>query len=160
MVSMAQRRISRFSRWFRGGCFKCEYFQSFISRKKVFFPSRPLLLIRVREGRNLAGVLYFHQISDRWAKFHSEYLDYFQELCEGDLDKVIFITTKWHDVDNETGRRREEELKRVHLRNLLEHGASIQGFMNDRQSAINILSLRMNNWKILDVWLSVLSPLT
>ena len=116
-----------------------------LETKCFFFTFRLLLLNRAREGRNLAGVLYFHRISDRWAKFHAEYLNYFQKLCEGDLDKVIFITTKWHDVDNETGRRREEELKRVHLRNLLEHGASIQRFMNDRQSAINILSLRMNN---------------
>ena len=100
-------------------------------------------LSRKKESRILAGVLYFHRISDSWSKFHSDYLGYFQQLCEDDLGKVIFTITKWEAVGEKIGRHREAELKRVHLRSLLEHGASIQHFMDDRRSAINILSLQM-----------------
>ena len=98
-------------------------------------------LFRKREGRDLAGVFYFHRISDRWSKFHSEYLGYFQQLFEDELGKVVFTITKWDAVDEETGRQREEELRRVHLKYALEGGASIQRFTNNRQSAIKILSL-------------------
>ena len=97
-------------------------------------------LFRAKGSSNLAGVLYFHRISDRWSKFHSEYLGYFQQLCEEELGKVVFTITKWEAVDEETGRRREKELKGVHLKYALERGAFIRRFTNDRQSAIEILS--------------------
>ena len=101
-------------------------------------------LFRKKEGRDLAGVFYFHRISDPWAKSHSEYLDYFQQLCEDELGKVIFMITKWGGVDEETGRQREKELRRVHLKYALERGASIQRFTGDRQSAIETLSWMIN----------------
>jgi len=97
-------------------------------------------LFRAKGSRDLAGVFYFHRISDRWSKFHSEYLDYFQQLCEDELGKVIFTITNWEAVDEETGRQQEKELRRVHLKYALDRGASIQRFTNDRQSAIEILS--------------------
>jgi len=101
-------------------------------------------LFRKKEGRDLAGVFYFHRISDHWAKIHSDHLGYFQQLCEDELGKVIFMITKWGGVDEETGRQREKELRRAHLKYALERGASIQRFTGDRQSAMETLSWMIN----------------
>ena len=100
-------------------------------------------LFRKKEGCDLAGVFYFHRISDDWAKFHSDHLGYFQQLYEEELGKVVFTITNWEAVDEDTGRQREKELKGIHLKYALERGASIQRFTNDYRSAIKIISLGM-----------------
>ena len=103
-------------------------------------------LFREEGGHELVGLLYFHDIAaNLWTGSYGMNLKCFQQLCEEDLTKLIFTTTMWDDVDEDEGTKWEEELKADHLRPILEGGASVQRFLNNRQSAIEILSLRVND---------------
>jgi len=88
----------------------------------------------------LAGLLYFHRISDnRMSGTPMRNLVHFQRLCENELDRVILTTTMWDDVDEATGSMREDELKEVYWKTLINCGSSMKQFLNTRQSCIDIL---------------------
>jgi len=108
-----------------------------------FHPFDPSLL-RYNEGRDLTGLLYFHRITDGLSGPYVKNLKDLRQLHEDESDKLIYTTTMWDIVDMTRGLRREDELKEVYLESVLNCGASIERFMNNRQSAIDILSLVMN----------------
>ena len=88
----------------------------------------------------LAGLLYFHRISDnRMSGTPLSNLNHFQKLCENELQRVILTTTMWDEVDEETGTTRENELKEKYWRTLINGGSSTKRFFNDRKSGIEIL---------------------
>ena len=62
------------------------------------------------------------------------------KVFEEELGKLVFVTTMWDDVavNEETGTEREREL-REYLLPVFNRDISIQRFVNNRQSAIEIL---------------------
>ena len=88
----------------------------------------------------LAGLLYFHRISDnRMSGTPLRNLINFQRLCEHELDRVILTTTMWDEVDEATGTTRENELKEEYWAPLIGCGSSVKRFLNNRQSGVDIL---------------------
>jgi hypothetical protein len=65
-----------------------------------------------------------------------KYVDMFGELCgKKDFQNVILTTTKWDEVDQETGEQRERELKA----DMLERGSTTNRFMGTRESALTVI---------------------
>jgi len=89
---------------------------------------------------SLAGLLYFHRISDiRMSGSPLRNLRYFQQLCDNELHRVILTTTMWDEVDEETGTNRENVLQADFWKPLIDHGSSVKRFLNDSASAFDIL---------------------
>jgi len=89
----------------------------------------------------LSGLLYFHRISDnRMAGTPLKNLRMFEELCgKNAFHNVILTTTMWDEVDRETGRLREEELKARYWRSMLDRNSTTSRFMNTRESALRLI---------------------
>ena len=88
----------------------------------------------------LAGLLYFHRISDnRMSGMPLCNLHNFQRLCESELDRVVLTTTMWDQVNEATGISRENELKEIYWSPLINCGSSVKRFLNNRQSGVDIL---------------------
>jgi len=81
------------------------------------------------ECKHLSGIVYFHRIVDtRMEGSNMKNLRMFRELCgEKNFSNVILCTTMWDKVDEEEGRRREEELKskETFWGNLVSRGAQV-----------------------------------
>ncbi|PUU73233.1 P-loop containing nucleoside triphosphate hydrolase protein [Tuber borchii] len=65
------------------------------------------------ERKHLSGIIYFHRITDtRMEGSSMKNLRMFRELCgEKNFSNVILCTTMWGGVEEEEGRRREQELR-------------------------------------------------
>jgi hypothetical protein len=64
----------------------------------------------------------------------------FEELCgKNAFHNVILTTTMWDDVDEETGRVREEELKSRYWRSMLDRNSMTSRFMGTRESALHLI---------------------
>ena len=64
----------------------------------------------------------------------------FEELCgKNAFHNVILTTTMWDDVDEETGRVREEELKSRYWRLMLDRKSTTSRFMGTRESALHLI---------------------
>jgi len=66
----------------------------------------------------------------------------FKELCGKDgLQKIILVTTMWGEVDEETGSRREEELRERYWKTMITQGSRTARFEGtlDSESAWHIL---------------------
>ena len=81
------------------------------------------------ERKHLSGIVYFHRIVDtRMEGSNMKNLRMFRELCgEKNFGNVILCTTMWDKVDEEEGRRREEELrsKETFWGSLVSRGAQV-----------------------------------
>ena len=65
----------------------------------------------------------------------------FERICGRHAFKnVIFTTTMWGDVDEETGLTREAELKDDYWKSMINLGASIGRFEGSRDSAFRLIS--------------------
>ncbi|KAH7925415.1 hypothetical protein BV22DRAFT_441018 [Leucogyrophana mollusca] len=91
----------------------------------------------------LAGVIYLHEISQaRMLGTSRKNLGMFNKLIGNDATRnVILATTKWGDVEEEVGSRREEQLSATFWKEMVEHGSRIAQFLNTRESAWNIVDL-------------------
>jgi len=89
----------------------------------------------------LSGLLYFHRISDnRMAGTPLKNLRMFEELCgKNAFHNVILTTTMWDEVDEETGRDREEELTSRYWRSMLDRKSTTNRFMGTRESALQLI---------------------
>lgn len=89
----------------------------------------------------LAGLLYFHRISDnRISGTLRKNLDIFRKMCgKKSLGRVVLVTTMWDTVETGDGENREEELKREFLSKMTEYGARIRRFTLKKESAFEIL---------------------
>jgi hypothetical protein len=52
---------------------------------------------------------------------------------------VIFVTTMWTHVDEETGNRREEQLKNEFWKDLITNDSQVKRFKDTYESALDIL---------------------
>ena len=64
----------------------------------------------------------------------------FEELCgKNAFQNVILTTTMWDEVDEETGKDRERELKTNHWRTMLDRNSTTSRFLRTRESAFNLI---------------------
>jgi hypothetical protein len=97
----------------------------------------------------LAGVLYFHRISDfKMGGTSTRNFKMFRKLC-GDttLRNVIIVTNMWGVVDPHVGEAREAELIREEMffKPVLDKGAQMARHENTVPSAERIIRLILNN---------------
>ena len=89
----------------------------------------------------LAGLLYFHRISDnRMAGTSLKNFHLFEQLCGKDFRNIVLTTTMWDDVDEPVGAAREQELMKDYWRPMLERGSSVKRFLYTPESAFDILA--------------------
>ncbi|KAF4582668.1 hypothetical protein EYR40_002591 [Pleurotus pulmonarius] len=95
----------------------------------------------------LAGILYFHRISDnRMAGTPLKNLHMFEKLCgKTALKNIILTTTMWDEVEGKTGEQREEELKKHYWKSMISQGSTAMRFENTEQSAWNIIDAIVNS---------------
>jgi len=64
----------------------------------------------------------------------------FEELCgKKAFQNVILTTTMWDDVDDETGKIREEDLKSNYWKSMLDRSSTTSRFMGTRESAFAVI---------------------
>ena len=63
-----------------------------------------------------------------------------EKLTGSEFKKVILTTTMWDEVDEETGERREAELKSVYWKSMIRRGSSTRRFTLTRNSALEIIA--------------------
>ena len=107
---------------------------------------------RYEVGEKLAGVLYFHRISDiRMSGTPRRNFNMFRELCgENALKNVIIVTNMWGGVDPEIGAEREAELmtKAIFFKSVLDKGGQTARHDNTVSSAQDILRRIVRNHPI------------
>ena len=98
---------------------------------------------RYERGDTLAGVLYFHRISDlRMGGGLTRNFRMFRTLCgEAALKNVVIVTNMWGGVEPEVGYAREAELMRedIFFKPALENGARMVRHTNTVPSAEAII---------------------
>ena len=96
-------------------------------------------LISYRRESRLAGVLYFHPISNiEMFRLSSMKSNYPKCLCQNELNRVTLTTTMWGSIYERIGALNEDELKRL-CKPLIDDGLSVKRFLNDSSSAFGIL---------------------
>jgi hypothetical protein len=109
----------------------------------------PSSIHRYERGSTLAGVLYFHRISDfRMGGISTRNFNMFRKLCgDSTLQNVVIVTNMWGEVDPQVGKAREAELVRedIFFKPVLDKGAQIAPHENTATSAQNIIRLVLNN---------------
>ncbi|KAF9781313.1 P-loop containing nucleoside triphosphate hydrolase protein, partial [Thelephora terrestris] len=100
-------------------------------------------------GSKLAGVLYFHRISDfRMTGLSRKNFSMFRKLCgDNALQNVVIVTNMWGEVDPQTGNEREAELRGedIFFKPVLEKGSQMARHENTVPSAETIIRLILNN---------------
>ncbi|KAG6820495.1 hypothetical protein H0H93_016302 [Arthromyces matolae] len=101
----------------------------------------------------LAGVVYLHEIcQSRMLGTARKNLDMFNKLVgEGATQNVILATTKWNDIPEEVGERREEQLRERHWRWMFDLGARPARFTGSFDSGWDILHLILDSTGTHDV---------
>ncbi|KAH0578625.1 hypothetical protein H2248_003763 [Termitomyces sp. 'cryptogamus'] len=89
----------------------------------------------------LAGVIYLHEISQtRMLGTARKNLDMFNKLIGHDATRnVVLATTKWGDIPEAVGIRREEQLKDRHWKGMIDLGATLLSFRDSRESGWTII---------------------
>jgi len=100
-------------------------------------------------GNTLAGILYFHRISDfRMGGTQRRNFRMFRSLCgENALKNVVIVTNMWGGVEPEVGNAREAELRSedIFFKPALDKGAQMARHENTISSAETIIRLVLNN---------------
>ena len=106
------------------------------------------LTCRYREGIKLAGILYFHRISDnRMSGTPVKNFKMFRKLCgDSALRNVVIVTNMWEDVRPQVGEAREAELmeKGIFFKPALDRNARMSRHENTVPSAERIVRLLLN----------------
>ncbi|KAF7980092.1 hypothetical protein HWV62_39902 [Athelia sp. TMB] len=89
----------------------------------------------------LAAIVYLHRISDnRMASSPLKNLKMFASMCgQKVMPNVVICTTMWTQVDEATGSRREEQLKRDFWAGMIDEGCKVARFKDSSQSVWEIV---------------------
>ncbi|KAI0967998.1 P-loop containing nucleoside triphosphate hydrolase protein [Xylaria arbuscula] len=103
------------------------------------------------------GILYFYRISDtRIGSVTRRNLEMMKALCGEDAyENIAIMTTMWSSdpVEHEKQRRRENELRDIHLSDMLQGGSQIVNHSQSQtlsqrcSSAKNILAMMFDKWR-------------
>ena len=104
-------------------------------------------MCRYEQNKTLAGILYFHRISDfKMTGISMKNLRMFRKLCgDNALRNVVIVTNMWGEVNPEVGKRRETELRGNFFKPLLDMGARMIRHENTLPSAERIIRLILGN---------------
>lgn len=93
-------------------------------------------------GFSLKGVVYVHRITDiRFSGSNVKTLEIMKRVCGGKaLKNVLLVTSRWNEVEEETGADREHQLRDEFWAYMLAHGSCVSRFHGDRPSAISLVS--------------------
>ncbi|KAK2769812.1 hypothetical protein CKAH01_15007 [Colletotrichum kahawae] len=93
-------------------------------------------------GFSLKGVVYVHRITDiRFSGSNVKTLEIMKRVCgEKALKNVLLVTSRWNEVEEETGADREHQLRDEFWAYMLAHGSCVSRFHGDRPSAISLVS--------------------
>ena len=112
-----------------------------------------LFICRYERGKTLAGVLYFHRISDsKMTGVSRRNFDVFQKLCGDDaLRSVVIVTNVWEEVNPDVGNQREAELmtEADFFKPVLSQGARMVRHESTILSAEKIIRLILGNQRTL-----------
>jgi len=101
------------------------------------------------QGQTLAGVLYFHRISDfKMGGTSTRNFKVFRRICgDSTLRNVVVVTNMWGEVQPEVGDAREDELKKdnAFFKPVLENGGKMARHENTISSAENIIRRVLDN---------------
>ena len=108
-----------------------------LSKSLLFYPVH----FRYRCDIKLAGILYFHRITDnRVAGTPLKNLRMFEKLCgKHALGNIILTTTMWDKIDEKMGDEREKELREEYWKSMIKQGSTTFRYRNTRDSAWEIL---------------------
>ena len=98
----------------------------------------------------LTGIIYLHEIiqTRMFGTIH-ENLDMFRKLCGDEaLRNVVLGTTKWDEVKPDKGQQREQGLKDIHWKEMLERGSVIIRVHADSASAWEIVNHILKNDRV------------
>ncbi|KAF8910600.1 P-loop containing nucleoside triphosphate hydrolase protein [Gymnopilus junonius] len=103
-------------------------------------------------GKQLAGVIYLHRISDfRMGGISTRNFKMFRQLCgESSLKNVVILTNMWGEVSREVGEAREDELasKDMFFKPVLDKGGQLFRHDNTQKAAHTVLRQIMENHPI------------
>jgi len=93
------------------------------------------------ENMKLAGVIYLHEISQtRMLGSSRKNFMMFNRLSGDRAARVVVLaTTKWDDVPEDVGKRREDQLTQTHWKKMIGQGSQIRRFMHSHDSAWHII---------------------
>ena len=119
------------------------------SRLREYQPPRSLFIERsdnplysYKKKVHLSGLLWLHRISDRrMGETALKNIAMFEQLCgKSALANVVLVTTMWADVEEEIGRTREGQLKRLYWKAMISAGSQMMRFDNTPESAWAIIA--------------------
>ncbi|KAF8055865.1 P-loop containing nucleoside triphosphate hydrolase protein [Lyophyllum atratum] len=89
----------------------------------------------------LAGVIYFHRISDdRISQTATQNLSAFETFCgKKAANKVVLITTMWKDVSKEIGERNEAQMREKFWKEMLANGSRMFRLQDVDHTALEIV---------------------
>jgi len=96
---------------------------------------------------NLAGVIYFHRISDeRWRRSDTRSFGWLKRICgEPTLRNVVLATNMWGNVDPGVGADRERQLAAEFVKPALDKGAQLHRHYDTTESAHQIIRAILDN---------------
>lgn len=96
---------------------------------------------------NLAGVIYFHRISDeRWRRSDTRSFGWLKRICgESTLRNVMLATNMWGNVEPEIGAAREQQLAAEFVKPALDKGARLRRHHDTTESAHQIIREILDN---------------
>ena len=95
----------------------------------------------------LAGVIYFHRISEeRWKRSDTRSFGWLRRICgEETLRNVVLTTNMWGNVTPEIGAAREEQLAAEFVKPALDGGAQLRRHHDTTESTHQIIRAILNN---------------
>ena len=99
------------------------------------------------DGMKLAGIIYLHNITlpHIMGTEHNN-LDVFRKFCGHEaLKNVILSTMKWDEVSLKVGQRREQQLRDIHWKEMVQQGSVIMQVHADSSSAWRVVDRILEN---------------
>lgn len=108
----------------------------------IFAEIATLLALQHESGIALKGVIFLHRISDvKFGGSAYKTMEIFRRICGKEaLPNVLLVTSRWSDVDEQTGAMREKDLREDFWSFMLNAGSQLSRFYGDRDSAIALVS--------------------
>jgi len=109
-----------------------------------------LLALWYAGGYKLKGCIYLHRITDNKFPAHAiKTLKIFQHICgDSALKNVLLVTTRWDEIEEKEGAKRESQLRSEQWKYMLAKGSTLARFKNTPASAHTLLSELMGKGSV------------
>lgn len=101
-----------------------------------------ILACQYQLGVQLKGVIYVHRIADlRYGNSAVKTFEICKRICGEDaLKNVLLLTSRWDQVDEVTGAKREKQLREDFWSYMLHRGSNMSRYHGSRESAQSLVS--------------------